>query len=402
MKSLKNWLLVLSVLSCFGCSSPVHEDGRGCAFVSDSIQYRVEFMSEGCVRILSFPEGDTLVTKRLVVDSQKPAFKDYKWKDTGQQLIFSTRELSVAFDKEDAAFTFQEVSTGKLLLKEKEAKKARHFKRSVTGGEQCLEVTQRFVPTDDEAIYGLGQYQNGIMNYRGKSVLLLQANMDIVNPFLISTNGYGILWDNYSSTKFEDTKEGYSFTSEVGDASDYYFVYGKNMDEVVAGYRELTGDVPMFGKWVYGFWQSKERYKSFDELKAVVKENRKRGIPLDNIVQDWEYWGDKPHWNSLTFHPANFDHPRQVIEGLHQQDHVHFMLSVWPGFGPETAVYQSLDSIGALFSEPTCQVIKSLMRTILLHGISFGNISRKDSMIWVWMPGGWMRQSLLSVTDSHS
>ena len=90
------------------------------------------------------------------------------------------------------------------------------------------------------------------MNYRGKSVLLLQANMDIVNPFLISTNGYGILWDNYSSTKFEDTSEGYSFISEVGDASDYYFVYGKNMDEVVAGYRELTGDVPMFGKWVYG------------------------------------------------------------------------------------------------------------------------------------------------------
>ena len=88
------------------------------------------------------------------------------------------------------------------------------------------------------------------MNYRGKSVLLLQANMDIVNPFLISTNGYGVLWDNYSSTKFEDTKEGYSFTSEVGDASDYYFVYGKNMDEVLAGYRELTGD----DVWKMGVW----------------------------------------------------------------------------------------------------------------------------------------------------
>ena len=118
MKSF-NWLLVLSVLSCIGCSSPVHEDGRGCAFVSDSIQYRVEFMSAGCVRILSFPEGDTLVTRRLVVDSEKPAFKDYKWEDTGQKLLFRTRELSVVFDKADAAFTFQETSTGKLLLKEK-------------------------------------------------------------------------------------------------------------------------------------------------------------------------------------------------------------------------------------------------------------------------------------------
>lgn len=174
------------------------------------------------------------------------------------------------------------------------------------------------------------------------------------------------------------------------------------MDEVVAGYRELTGDVPMFGKWVYGFWQSKERYKSFDELKAVVKEYRKRGIPLDNIVQDWEYWGDKPHWNSLTFHPANFNHPRQVIDELHQQDHVHFMLSVWPGFGPETAVYQSLDSIGALFSEPTWAGYKVLMPTILPRGIFSGNTSRKDSMIWVWMLGGWMQRNHLSGMDSHS
>ena len=253
MKSLKNWLLVLSVLSCFGCSSPVHEDGRGCAFVSDSIQYRVEFMSEGCVRILSFPEGDTLVTKRLVVDSEKPAFKDYKWEDTGQKLLFRTRELSVAFDKADAAFTFQETSTGKLLLKEKGDRKARNFKRSVAGGEQCLEVTQRFVPTEDEAIYGLGQYQNGIMNYRGKSALLLQANMDIVNPFLISTNGYGVLWDNYSSTKFEDTKEGYSFTSEVGDASDYYFClwqeYGRSRCRL-SGIDGGRADVWKMGVWL--------------------------------------------------------------------------------------------------------------------------------------------------------
>ena len=353
MKSLKYWLLVLGILSCFGCSSLIHEDNRGCSFICDSIQYRIEFMSAGCVRILSYPEGDTLVTKRLVVDVEKPTFTDYKWEETEQAFVFCTHELLVSFDKSDEAFTFREASTGKLLLKEKDRRKARNFKRSEVGGEQCLEVTQRFIPTDEEAIYGLGQYQNGIMNYRGKSVLLLQANMDIVNPFLISTNGYGILWDNYSSTKFEDTSEGYSFISEVGDASDYYFVYGKNMDEVVAGYRELTGDVPMFGKWVYGFWQSKERYKSFDELKAVVKEYRRRGIPLDNIVQDWEYWGDKPHWNSLTFNPVHFDNPRQVIDELHQQDNVHFMLSVWPGFGPETSVYHSLDSIGALFDEPT-------------------------------------------------
>lgn len=353
MKIFNTWLLVLCALGCFSCTSSVSRDEKGCTFVCDSIRFRVEFKSAGCVRILSYPDGDTLVTKRLVVDMEKPSFQDYKWKETNEAYVFSTDELSITFDKANAAFSFKEASSGRLLLKEKENRKARVFNRSEAGGEQCLEVTQRFVPTKDEALYGLGQYQNGVMNYRGKSVLLLQANMDIVNPFLISTNGYGILWDNYSSTKFEDSDEGYSFVSEVGDASDYYFIFGKDMDGVVSGYRELTGEVPMFGKWVYGFWQSKERYKSFDELKAVVKEYRRRGIPLDNIVQDWEYWGDKPHWNSLKFHPENFAHPRQVIEELHNQEHVHFMLSVWPGFGPETAIYQSLDSIGALFDEPT-------------------------------------------------
>lgn len=353
MKILNSWLLVFCTLSWIGCSSPVMQDNKGCSFVCDSIHYRVEFMSAGCVRVLSLPEGDSLVTKRLVVNSERPSFEEYVWEETKDAFIFRTQEIAVVFNKEHASFTFRETSTGRVLLKEKDNKRARSFKRTEAGGESCIEVSQHFVPTEDEAIYGLGQYQNGVMNYRGKSVRLLQANMDIVNPFLISTNGYGILWDNYSSTKFEDTEEGYSFTSEVGDASDYYFVYGKSMDNIVSGYRELTGAVPMFGKWVYGFWQSKERYKSFDELKAVVKEYRRRGVPLDNIVQDWEYWGDKPYWNSLCFNSKNFNHPRQVIEELHNQDHVHFMLSVWPGFGPKTAIYQSLDSVGALFDEPT-------------------------------------------------
>ena len=347
------WLLLIGAFSFWGCSSSVNREERGCSFLHDSIHYKVEFMSVGCVRILSYPEGDTLVTKRLVVDADKPAYQHYQCKESSQSITFSTEELTVVFDKDSAAFRFEETSTGRLLLKEKENKRARIFTPSVAGGETCLEVTQHFVPTKEEAIYGLGQYQHGVMNYRGQSVLLLQANMDIVNPFLVSTNGYGILWDNYSSTKFEDTDEGYSFTSEVGDASDYYFVYGKNMDEVVAGYRELTGNVPMFGKWVYGFWQSKERYKSFDEVKAVVAEYRKRKIPLDNIVQDWEYWGDKLHWNSLHFHPDHFANPQQVIADLHTQDHVRFMLSVWPGFGPKTEIYQALDSIHALFDEPT-------------------------------------------------
>jgi len=177
--------------------------------------------------------------------------------------------------------------------------------------------------------------------------------MEIVNPFLLSTQPYGILWDNYSKTLFEDNEKGASFWSEVADAIDYYFVYGTDMKDVVAGYHRLTGKVPMFPKSAFGYWQSKERYKSFDELIDVVKEYRKRHIPLDNIVQDWEYWGDRDHWNSLRFDTVNFNHPTDVIRQLHDRYNVSLMLSVWPGFGKKTDVYKDMEKIGALFDEPT-------------------------------------------------
>lgn len=102
------------------------------------------------------------------------------------------------------------------------------------------------------------------------------------------------MWDNYSKTLFEDNEHGATFWSEVADEINYYFIAGDNMDKVIANYHALTGKVPMFPKSAFGYWQSKERYKSFDELTEVVAEYRRRQIPLDNIVQDWEYWGDRP------------------------------------------------------------------------------------------------------------
>ena len=343
-------ICILLVFLLSGCS--VSETGI-ISFREDNVDYRVEFFSPRIVRILSYPSGDTLVTKRLVVDTSLPRYTGYTVKDNSSEYRFVTPELIILFDKKEKAFEFREVGTDRLLLREKNNGEARTFRRDTVAEEPCLHVTQRFVPTEKEGLYGLGQYQTGVMNYRGDTALLLQANMDIVNPFLISTNRYGILWDNYSETRFRDNEQGYSFDSEVGDASDYYFVYGENMDEVIAGYRTLTGRVPMFGKWVFGFWQSKERYRSFSELENVVKRYREDSIPLDNIVQDWEYWGDKTHWNGLMFDTLNFSRPKETIARLQNDYHVHFTLSVWPGFGKETSVYRDLDSIHALFDEPT-------------------------------------------------
>lgn len=337
-------LLVTLICSCTGTVSRKDDIST---FTADGVRYDISFMSESIIHVRALPEGDTLVTKRLVVD--KKPYPGYSYRETENQIIFRTSGLEAVFDKSASLFTFRDARTGRTILSES----GRTFIPSEAGGEKCLSVTQSFHAPDDAGLYGLGQYQNGIFNYRGQKVRIVHSNMDIANPVLVSTSGYGLLWDNYSATDFEDRDGKFSFSSEVGDASDYYFIWGGDMAGAVAGYRELTGSVPMFGKWVYGFWQSRERYKSFDELESVVKEYRSRGIPLDNIVQDWEYWGEKPHWNALEFNQEHFPDPAEAIGRLHSGYNVHFMLSVWPGFGPETEVYHALDSIGALFDEKT-------------------------------------------------
>lgn len=350
--SIKNIALDYAIYNQKNRKEEIRRTAKGVVFSVKGVQYNLEFYSPGIVRVLSHPEHEALTTKRLVVDKYKPAYQDFKIIKDKHGYTFTTDSITVCYNKKDNAFSFYETFTGAVLLREK-PKQARLFRRTKVAGESCFNVIQRFIPTSQEALYGLGQYQDGVMNYRNNTVLLLQANMDIVNPFLISTNRYGLLWDNYSSTTFKDDSDGYAFNSEVGDASDYYFVFGKNMDEVVRGYRKLTGDVPMFAKWAFGLWQSKERYKSFQEVEQVVSEYRKRNIPLDNIVQDWEYWGDKSHWNALDFDSLTFPNACEEIEKLQNNYHVKYMISVWPGFGPQTAVYKELEQAGALFDEPT-------------------------------------------------
>lgn len=139
----------------------------------------------------------------------------------------------------------------------------------------------------------------------------------------------------------------------VGGAVDYWFVYGGDPAGCVRGYRALTGAASMLPKWAFGFWQSRERYKSFDELTRVVSEYRRRHIPIDIIVQDWEYWGEKPRWNALQWDSVRYPNPGAAVARLHEEYGVRLLVSVWPGFGPETAVYRDLEAAGVLFDERT-------------------------------------------------
>jgi alpha-D-xyloside xylohydrolase len=181
---------------------------------------------------------------------------------------------------------------------------------------------------------------------------MIQGNTDDYIPFFQSVKGYGLFWDNYSPTTFKDNSEGTTFLSDAGDCIDYYFMYGENADGVIACLRNLTGQVPMFPLWTYGYWQSKERYKSQDELVAVVKKYRELGVPLDGIIQDWQYWGNNYLWNAMDFLNPEFYDPEKMVSDIHGLN-AHMIISIWNSFGPMTKQYRELEKINALFNLET-------------------------------------------------
>ncbi len=202
-----------------------------------------------------------------------------------------------------------------------------------------------------EGFYGLGQHQ-GLFNYAGKEVVLSQRNpTESAVPFLISSGNYGILWDNASLSRVRIRGEaGYaniSYWAERGPIT-YYVIRGSNADEVIAGYRRLTGYAPLLPKWAYGYWQSKERYKSQTELLQVVDRFKKEKIPLDVLIQDWMYWG-KYGWNALRFDEEAYPSPAQLISQLHDAG-VRLIISVWSNFGRSTEVYKEFLQNGYLIS----------------------------------------------------
>ncbi|HTF30021.1 MAG TPA: TIM-barrel domain-containing protein, partial [Flavitalea sp.] len=140
----------------------------------------------------------------------------------------------------------------------------------------------------------------------------------------------------------------FSFSSEAGQQLDYYFIYGKNMDEVISGYRTLTGKATIVPKWALGFWQSRERYNTQNEIISTVAEFRKRKIPIDNIVLDWFYWKEN-EWGSQQFDPARFPSPDSMISVLHNKYHTQLMISVWPKFYETVPGYKAFDSKGWLY-----------------------------------------------------
>ena len=313
----------------------------------NAVDIEVQFFAPAVARVIKSPEGVAYEKQSLSVIA-KPEKVSFKADIKDNKIVLNTSELSVSVDTGTGIVSYFS-KDGKSLLAEKSGMQFIDFDDA---GTKTYQVYQPFVLDKEEAIYGLGQLQNGKMIQRNMTKNLVQGNVEDVSPFFQSTKGYGVFWDNYSPTLFTDNEVETSFRSEVGDCVDYYFMYGKNADGVIAQVRSLTGQAPMFPLWTYGYWQSKERYKSQEEVVDVVRKYRELGVPLDGIIQDWQYWGHNYLWNAMDFQNPTFNNPQKMIEDVHAMN-AHMAISIWSSFGPMTKPYRELDKKGMLFNFTT-------------------------------------------------
>ncbi|WP_136688621.1 glycoside hydrolase family 31 protein [Halorhabdus amylolytica] len=318
---------------------------------------RVEPVTDSVFRVVYTGETVSPADGSFIVESLPDDDVDWTVRTGSETCSVSTDEVTLAVDRETAAFTWRDAdgtryvgeptSGGKHIAEVSPEEKA--VGDDVSGPEPSLSRTAYETKValdfaDDEAIYGLGQHEEGIDDYRDHMQHLYQTNTKVAMPAIVSTRGYGILWDTYSLAAFHDDQHGSYFWSECDDQLEFYFVAGPDLDDVVAGFRALTGDPTLFPKWAYGFVQSKERYETQSELLSVVEEYRNREIPLDVIVQDWQYWPSEGEtnfapdnqpdaewgqWGQKSFDADRFPDPDQLTADLHDLG-VKLMISVWP------------------------------------------------------------------------
>lgn len=506
---MKRVLFVVLVILCLvSCDKGYHRIDRGVIVdidmsgnydrVDQTSRVMLEVMGEKLIHVkaiqgLDFPKDSSLI---IVPNLPKVSFKV---ESTDDSVFVMTNAVIAGVDRKTGNVRFQDAVTGEVILQELDS--GRTFAPIERGGECKYSIYQGFFGKDGEGLYGLGQHQADEFNYKNKSEELFQYNTKVSVPFIVSTKGYGILWDNYSLSSFGDTgyqqlselfqlynKEGeqgsltgtyqpakgkslvrnesdlyfehldrenglqtvvnlpqdfnfngskvtyegeleayesglfrfilyyagymkvyidnelvvperwrtawnpnsykfdvemaaerrvpiriewepdgsvsycglrvaqpidakgiISWSSEVADAVDYYFVDGDSMDEVISGYRTLTGKSPIMPKWAMGYWQSREKYNNQEELVSTLREFRNRQIPIDNIVQDWFYWRED-QWGSHEFDPARFPNPKQMVDDVHNMGG-HIMISVWPKFYVNTEHYKEFDAHGWMYQQ---------------------------------------------------
>ena len=269
---------------------------------------------------------------------QSCAGAPFQFTQDARSAVIKTDKIEVSLNLERGNLSYRTVKGDRLLGEGYSL--PRTYEPVQLNGESTYRVTDRFSPVMGEAVYGLGQHQSGLFNYRGATVELGQNNTDVAIPLLVSTKGYALMWNTAALTYVDNRFPlDLTFSAIAGKSVDYYFIYGPEMDSIIHQYRGLTGHAPLLPKWAYGFFQSKDRYVSLDEITGIAQRYRSEHIPLDAMVQDWFWWKNEgdPDFND------NYHDVAKDLDGLHKQN-VHAMISVWGMLDPKSETYKTLDA----------------------------------------------------------
>jgi alpha-D-xyloside xylohydrolase len=348
----------------------------------------VTVCGDSMVHVVARPAGapsSTAPRPWMLAQAQSCPGSSFQFSQSGDWTTLTTSRLTVSLSAREGSLSFKNIQ-GEALLRENGGLPRTYIPAQTTAipfqSTALYQVEDRFSPDATEAIYGLGQHQSGLFNYRGSTLELGQNNTDVAIPLLVSSKGYGILWNTASFTYVDNRFPlDLNFESMASDQVDYYVLYGPDMDRIIHEYRSMTGHAPLFPQWAYGFFQSKDRYASQAEILDIANQYRSRHIPLDAIVQDWFWWkpggeGD-PEFNSgYTDVPAE-------LKALHDE-HVHAMISVWGMMDASSKNFKEIQRQGLRFRERT-STTRPIPRRATSSGINLrASCSRRDGMLSGW------------------
>jgi alpha-D-xyloside xylohydrolase len=280
-----------------------------------------------------------------------------KWKDTpgftvtesAGDIIITTAKLKVIVSKLSNSVRYTDLK-GNLILSE-DGSQGKTMTAVTIAGIPAYNCTTQFNSPSDESLYGLGCHPEDSLsiNYKGRNQDMVIKYMTGAIPVLLSTKGYGLMWDNYSASSFygaEAANTQFRYMSESGNMIDYYFIYGPDFDQIIPTYRNATGVAPMFPKWSFGLFQSQDRYKSQAEILSVKDKYRNNKIPVDCIVQDWFYWEPNVIGSHVMW-PGRYPDPKAMVDELHKAN-IHAMISIWPVFSKGTNTFDQMVHSGGM------------------------------------------------------
>ena len=350
-------------INVFAAPVPVtssSQDADGESFVMGTAKMKLKVCAPNIIHVMYAPSGTFSTRASLIVSNAFTTPPAFTVASTAAAVTISTAQMKAEVTLATGAIRFLDASGAVLIGENPDTGKICSVASVDNTG---YGVHLAFNITASEGVYGGGHYDlDNTMNRNaaGQQFRTLPGNRDKPIPFIISTNQWGILWDNYSDTYWNfsgASSRTLSIRSEVADQIDYYLIYGQELDNVVAGYRTVTGAAPMLPRKVFGFWHSKCQYDNQAALLSDVSSFRSKKIPIDVIVQDWLWWDDNVagsatdvgtrngYWNSMKWDPNRYADPTGTINTVHNNNML-LAISVWPTLGLSTPVYSDFKGKG--------------------------------------------------------